>query len=258
MKSRLSKILPGLLPALLLILTLVPMAWSMEQDEVSRILDHLDRLFRSNTSYSVMEMRIETPDWQRTLRLEAWTEGLEKTFVHILSPKKEAGTATLRMDNEMWNYFPKINKVMKVPPSMMMSSWMGSDFTNDDLVKESSMKRDYEGTMITPPDADEDYYYIQLIPKEDSPIVWGRIVAKIRKSDYIPVLQEFYDERGTLMRTMELKEIRNLGGKIIPTVMILTPLNKKGNRTIVTYESATFDSKLDKDVFSLRNLQRRR
>ncbi len=229
-----------------------------EQPDIDEIIDKIDRLFRSETSWSKFEMRIETPDWQRTLKMEGWTEGLDKTFIRILSPKKETGTATLRIDNEMWNYFPKINKVMKVPPSMMMGSWMGSDFTNDDIVKESSMRDDYTASLIQPAGAERDYYYAEFIPREDSPIVWGRIVAKVRKQDYIPVREEFYDEKGHLMRIMELKDIKPLGGKVFPAVMELIPLNKKDHRTVVTYTDALFDLELPKDIFTLRNLQKRR
>jgi len=229
-----------------------------DQPDIDEIIDKLDKLFRSDTSWSRFEMRIETPEWQRTLKMEGWSEGLDKTLIRILSPKKESGTATLRIDNEMWNYFPKINKVMKVPPSMMMGSWMGSDFTNDDIVKESSMKKDYTATLIEPEGAEKGYYYAEFIPRENSPIVWGRIVVKGRKKDYIPVREEFYDEKGTLMRIMELKDIKPLGGKTIPAVMELIPLNKEGHRTIVTYTDAVFDQKLSPDIFTLRNLQKRK
>ncbi|MBU0479959.1 MAG: outer membrane lipoprotein-sorting protein [Proteobacteria bacterium] len=235
-----------------------PLSNANEQPDIDEIIDKIDRLFRSESSRTRFEMRIETPDWQRTLQMEGWSEGLDKAFIRILSPKKETGTATLRIENEMWNYFPKINKVMKVPPSMMMGSWMGSDFTNDDIVKESSMRDDYTASLIKPQDAESGFYYAEFIPREDSPIVWGRIVAKVRKEDYIPVREEFYDEKGTLMRIMVLKEIKSLGGKTIPAVMELIPLNKKGHRTIVTYTDATFDLELPKDIFTLRNLQQRR
>jgi len=230
----------------------------MEQKELDRLIDEIDRLFRSDTSWSRVTMRIETPDWQRSLDMELWTEGLDKTFVRIFSPRKETGTATLRVDNDMWNYFPKINKVMKVPPSMMMSSWMGSDFSNDDLVKESSMRKDYLASHISPEGAEEGFHYIEFIPKEDSPIVWGRIVVKVRKNDYIPVREDFYDEKGRHMRVMRLKDIKPLGGRVMPTVMELIPLNKEGQRTIVTYKDAVFDKKLAGDTFTLRNLQKRK
>jgi len=121
--------------------------------DVKAIVKRMDELYRSDTSQTNMEMQIVTPHWERTLSLRVWTEGMDKTFIRIDAPKKEKGVTTLRIGNEMWNYLPKTNKVIKVPPSMMMGSWMGSDFTNDDLVKESSMLNDYSYDLIVPDDA---------------------------------------------------------------------------------------------------------
>ena len=177
--------------------------------DVETIIKKIDQLYRSDTSHAEMEMHIVTPHWERTLAMTIWTKGMEKTFIRITAPKKEQGVATLRIGNEMWNYLPKTNKVMKIPPSMMMGSWMGSDFTNDDLVKESSMLDDYTYTFVTPEDASPDHIYVQLMPKEDSPIVWGKIVAAVQSSDYLPVWQRFYDEKGTLMLGYEFQEILN-------------------------------------------------
>ncbi len=226
-----------------------------EMPDVEEIIDRVDRILRSDTSVSRMEMSIETPNWKRTLTMDMWTEGLDKTLIRVLDPPKDRGVATLRVHTEMWNFFPKINKVMKVPPSMMMSSWMGSDFTNDDLVKESSMLRDYDYRLVDDPDPD--HYYVELIPKADTPIVWGKIIITARRSDYIPVREEFYDEDGTKMRIMELKEIRPMGGKVVPTVIELIPLNKKDRKTIIRYIEAEFDKELDKGIFTHRALKKR-
>ena len=226
--------------------------------DVKAIVKRIDELYRSETSQTNMEMQIVTPHWERTLALEVWTQGMDKTFILITSPKKEKGVATLRIGNEMWNYLPKTNKVMKVPPSMMMGSWMGSDFTNDDLVKESSMLDDYTYELITPADALPEYLYIQLLPKEDSPIVWGKLIVAIRASDQIPVWQHFYDETGLLTRVMNFKEIKSFDGKTIPSVMEIIPQNKEGHKTVVRFVDAAFDKEIDKKVFTRRNLQKRR
>ena len=161
--------------------------------DVETIVKKIDQLYRSETSHAEMEMHIVTPHWERTLAMTVWTQGMRKTFIRITAPKKEQGVATLRIGNEMWNYLPKTNKTMKIPPSMMMGSWMGSDFTNDDLVRESSMLDDYTYQYVTPKDASPGHLYIQLVPKEDSPIVWGKIVAAVQSDDYMPVWQRFYD-----------------------------------------------------------------
>ncbi|UCE79728.1 MAG: outer membrane lipoprotein-sorting protein [Nitrospiraceae bacterium] len=226
--------------------------------DVETIVDKVDKLYRSRTSQGQLEMTIVSENWTRTLKMEVWTEGLDSTFIHISYPRKDAGIATLRIKNEMWNYFPKINKVMKVPPSMMMSSWMGSDFTNDDLVKESSMKKDYVYRLIHPEDAEPSNYYIELIPKKDIPIVWDRIHLVVRKKDYIPVLQVYFDEKGRKMREMVFSEIKTFSGREIPSVLEMTPLNKPGKKTVIIYRDIKFDIKLEKDVFTLRNLQKKR
>ncbi len=229
-----------------------------EQIDVKFIVDKVDRLFRSETSQGEVQMEIINPHWQRTLKMKVWTQGLEKTFIYIEEPRKDRGTATLRVGDEMWNYFPNINKVMKVPPSMMMGSWMGSNFTNDDLVKETTLLDDYEAELFTPDDAEDGYYYIKLIPKENTPSVWGKIIVKVRKEDYIPVQQDYYDEKGELIRSMYLKDIKMLGGKKIPAVMEMVPHKKENEKTVIEYLDVTFDKKLDDDIFTLRNLRKNR
>jgi outer membrane lipoprotein-sorting protein len=228
------------------------------EHDVEDIIAKQDELYRSGNSYSKMEMHMVTPHWERTLELEVWSKGMDMTFILINSPKKEKGMATLRVENEMWNYLPKTDKIMKIPPSMMMSSWMGSDFTNDDLVKESSLKEDYRYKIIHPEEALEDLIYVELIPKEETASVWGRIVISVRESDYLPVDERFFDEKGELMRIIDFKEITMLGGREIPTVMELIPLNKEGNKTVMRYSEAKFDIVLDDEVFTLRNLRKKR
>ena len=226
--------------------------------DIETVIRHIDQLYRSQTSHADMEMQIVTPHWERTLAMTVWSKGMDKTFIRITAPKKEQGVATLRIGNEMWNYLPKTNKTMKIPPSMMMGSWMGSDFTNDDLVRESSMLDDYTYQFVTPEDASPDHLYVQLVPKEDSPIVWGKIIAAVQSKDYIPVWQRFYDEKGNLMRVMNFKEIKTFGDKIAPSVLEIIPQNKEGHKTVVRWLNATFDSDIDDKIFTRRNLQKSR
>ena len=228
------------------------------EPDVEEIIKHIDQLYRSQTSHADMEMHIVTPHYERTLKMLIWTKGTNKTFIRITAPKKEQGVATLRIGNEMWNYLPKVNKTMKISPSMMMGSWMGSDFTNDDLVKESSMLDDYTYQMITPEDASADLFYVQLIPKGDSSIVWGKIIAAVRATDYIPVWQHFYDEKGKLMRVLNFKAVKKFGRKTVPSVMEMIPQNKEGHKTVVRWLTATYDSNVDDKIFTRRNLQKKR
>jgi len=236
---------------------------SNQAKDIKAIVAHFDQLYRGQTSYAKMEMQIATPHWERTLRLEVWAEGMDKTFILITSPKKEKGIATLRIKNEMWNYLPKTNKVMKIPPSMMMGSWMGSDFTNDDLVKESSMIDDYDYQFLSANEAKaetdrETFLYIQLTPKSDSPIVWGKIVVAVEEDDFIPVWQRFYDEKGRLMRILNFKDIKQFGNRRMPSVMEMIPQQKVKYRTVIKFLEADFDSPVNKKIFTLRNLRKRR
>ncbi len=247
-----------ILPILSIFLFKVGLTQEASELNVREIVKQIDELYRSESSYSELEMEIITPHWERTLKMKAWSKGMEKTFIRILAPAKEKGVATLRIGNEMWNYLPKTNKVIKVPPSMMMSSWMGSDFTNDDLVREFTWTEDYNFELIQPEDAKEDLLYIKLIPKEDLPIVWGKIILAARRQDYIPVWEKYYDEKGKLMRVMKFKDIKTFDGKEIPAVMELIPQDEKGNKTVIRYLDLDFNINVSDDIFSLRNLRSRR
>jgi outer membrane lipoprotein-sorting protein len=226
-----------------------------EDARIRKVLKKMDELYRSDSSSATVEMEITTPYWKRTLKMDFWSLGMEKTFIRILSPKKEKGTATLRVDNEMWNFLPKTDKVIKIPPSMMMGSWMGSDFTNDDLVKEYTFLEDYTFQMTEVENPEKSIMYIKCTPKEGRPIVWGHIILGIREADLIPLWYKYYDEKGKLMREMIYRDVKDFSGRKIPAIMELIPTNKKGNKTIVRYLEATFDQKIDKKIFSLRNLR---
>ncbi len=244
------------------IFLIIPTAAFAAEPELTleEIVDRIDKLYRSETSYAEVEMKIVNPNWERTMRMELWSEGMDKTFISILSPKKDKGIATLRIDREMWNFFPKINKVMKIPPSLMMGAWMGSDFTNDDLVKESTLMDDYNSKIVTGEGADPELYVIEMTPKENTATVWGKIVITARKKDYIPLEQVYYDEKGNKMRVMTFKDIKDFNGRILPAVLEMVPLSKKkeGHKTLIRYIEADFDLKLPKDTFTLRNLQKKR
>jgi outer membrane lipoprotein-sorting protein len=228
------------------------------QVDVKEIIKKVDRLYRSSSSHGEIEMEVTTPHWKRTLSMKIWTRGMDSTFILITAPKKDEGIATLRIGTDMWNYFPRINKVLKVPPSMMMGSWMGSDFTNDDLVKESSMLKDYEYRLVAPPGAETGFYYIELTPRVETPTVWGRILVKVRRDDYIPVTQHYYDEKGQLIRVLTFSEIARFGDRKIPAVMEMKPVKKEGRRTVVRYRHLVFDEPVDDSIFTLRNLRKRR
>ncbi|RHW76510.1 outer membrane lipoprotein-sorting protein [Colwellia sp. RSH04] len=222
-------------------------------DDGVALLKKMDELFRSKTSIATMKMTITTPNWQRTLEMQSWTQGMDDTFIRVLSPRKDRGVATLKKGKEMWNFFPKINKVIKVPPSMMMGSWMGSDFTNDDLVREVSLVEEYHVTKSE----SENTYQLTLLPKQSTVTVWGKIIIIVNKADLLPLEQNYFDEQGDKIRSMSFSDIRDFSGKKMPAIMTMIPHNKSGHKTIIEYVEAEFDSQLKDNIFTLRNLQTR-
>lgn len=201
-------------------------------------------------------MEIINPNWERTLRMNIWTETMKNTFIDVLYPNKEKGSGTLRKNSEMWNYFPKVGKVVKVPPSMMMSSWMGSDFNNDDLVKETTLTDNYTYKSIS--GLEQNYYYIELLPLKNTVTVWGKIVLTVQKNNQMPISEEYFDEKGTKIRTLNFSDYKQLGGRLIPTKLELVPTGKTNQKTIIRYLAAKFDTSLPADTFTLINLQRKR
>jgi hypothetical protein len=223
--------------------------------DIREVIRKIDEMYRSRSSAAALEMEIVTPHWQRTLKMRVWSEGMDKTFVRIEEPLKEKGVATLRIGNDMWNYLPKTDKVIKVPPSMMMSSWMGSDFTNDDLVKEYTFVDDYTFEPATVENPESGVVYIKCTPREGVPVVWGSVLIEARESDAIPLRERYYDGTGRLMREMVFKDVGSLGGRVIPMTLELVSATKAGQHTVLRYTEASFDRPLDPAIFSLRNLR---
>ena len=218
------------------------------------IIDQMEQLYRGSSSDSKITMVIETPRYQRSMQMSGQSMGREFGFFRILSPKKDRGIATLKRDEEMWNYFPKINKVIKVPPSMMMGSWMGSDFTNDDLVKETQLIDAYDIQMTET----DDQYRFTLTPKEQTVTVWGSIDYVVSKSPLLPLSQSFFDDQGEKIRVMTFSAPKEIGGRLMPSILEIEPLNKPGHRTRVIYDEIVFDPPgITEQTFSMRNLKSR-
>ena len=251
--------------ALLLFAAGAAAAQSGERPEVEKVINAIDRLYRHDSSHTTMEMEIQTPHWSRTLKMEAWSEGMDKTFIRILEPRKERGMGTLRIENEMWNYLPKTNKVMKIPPSMMMSSWMGSDFKNNDLVKEFTFTDDYDFEYASPSEIDTtvpdagtaggETLYLRCTPKPGKPIVWGHVIIAVDGESLLPRWEKYYDEHGELMRIMFFREVETFDGKRLPSIMELVPQTKEGHKTTLHYIEAEFDVDIRENIFTLRNLR---
>ena len=220
------------------------------------ILHHLDDLYRSRSSRGVVRMVITTPHWERELEMRVWTRGEELTLIKITAPAREKGMGTLKAGREMWNYLPAVNKVIKIPPSMMMGSWMGSDFKNDDLVKEYRFVEDYTFEWITAPDGKEENIEILGTPRPDRPIVWGSVRVTLRKKDLMPVSYLYYDQSGVPVREMTFSGYRTFSGRLLPSMTELRPLNKDGQKTTLIYEELSLDADVPESLFSLRELRR--
>jgi outer membrane lipoprotein-sorting protein len=237
-------------------LVLVDLTFSQAPDrEALDLIQKIDNLYRSKASFSRIEMEIVTPDWHRKLVLKGWSKGQNRILIRILEPKKESGMGILRINNEMWNYLPKTDKVIKIPPSMMMSPWLGSDFTNNDLVKRFTFLDDFTFRLITPEDVREGYLYLECRPKPGVPIIWNKIVIAVEESGTLPVWEKFYDERDRIVRVLNYSEVKTFGRRTIPSVMEMIPQTKNRYKTVLRYQEIRFDLNLDDSLFSLRNLQ---
>ncbi len=240
--------------AALLLATAAP-AWA--QRTAREIIDHVDRIMRGESSHGIATMQVVTENWERDITMEVWSLGTEHALIRITAPKKEEGTATLRAGEEMWNYLPRVDRTIKIPASMMMGAWMGSHFTNDDLVKESRLIDDYEIEISH--DGDRDgviVWEFLLTPKPEAPVVWGHIEYQVRQHDMMPTWTRYYDEDGALVRTMTFRDYRVLGGRLVPAIMEVHPIDKPAERTEVRYRELEFDIDLDESFFSLRALRR--
>ena len=229
----------------------------MSQPSAKEVIRISDEKVRGNTSESIMKMTIVRPSWQREMTMKSWSKGNELAIILVTAPARDKGIGFLKRDKELWNWQPTINRIIKMPPSMMMQSWMGSDFTNDDLVRESSILNDYTHSFLKEEIVDgRNCYTIELMPKEDAPVVWGKIITWIDKKDYLQMKSEMYDEEGYLVNTMYGKNIKSLGGKILPSILEIIPAEEEGNKTIVEYVELEFDKPIDDSFFSTKNLKR--
>ena len=242
----------------LIVLSIFISISNSKADNISpeKILNNVDDLYRSNASHGILTLSVTTVNWQRTLTLEQWSKGEDKSLIKILKPKKEKGLATLRVDKNMWNYMPKVKRVVKIPSSMMSSSWMGSHFTNDDLVKQSRMTEDYTFSITFEGMNDgKEIIEVTCLPNKEAAVVWGKVEVIVYADDYLPLRMIYYDEDLLLSRTLEFTNIEMMDGKMIPTMMNMIPTGEPGESTTVKWEVIQFDVAIDDDFFSLRKLQ---
>jgi len=244
-----------LMVALVLGFMIVPTAQAIEVDELIR---HVDALWRGETSRAVMTMTVKTQRYERIMTMEAWSRGKDYSLVVIREPIKDRDIATLKVEENIWNYLPKINRVTKVPSSMMSGSWMGSHFTNDDLVKESTFEDDFEASITFEGDRKgQKIYELTFIPRPDAAVVWGKVVMEIGQQNLAPNQALYYDEEGILIRTMRFDQFREIDQKTVPMRLTLNPEDKPNESTMIVYREIEFSVPLKASFFSLQMLKQR-
>jgi len=245
----------GALLVLIMLMGIFLTAPALAQDAKS-IVSKSDSLMRGAKSYGRMKMIIERPKWTRTIVMDVWTKGTANAFIRTLSPAKEKGVTFLKIGREAWNYLPSVERTIKIPPSMMLQSWMGSDFTNDDLVKADSLIVDYTHKIIGEFEGGgQKQWKLELIPKENAAVVWGKVVMNIRKDNYVMTKTEYYNEDMVMVKFIETGSIQKIEGKDIPMKLSMTNLRKTGHKTSMIYEKLTFKPNISADTFTQGNLK---
>ncbi len=225
--------------------------------DIKEIIRQSDEKFRGSSSTGSFSMTIQRPTWSRTISMKSWSLGTDYSLIYVTAPAKEKGQVFLKRKNEMWNWVPTIERMIKIPPSMMMQSWMGSDFTNDDLVRESSIVKDYTHKLLGEETIDNYLCYkVELIPLEDAPVVWGKVLMWVSKKDFLWLKAEFYDEDGVLVSTEILSDVKKMDDRVIPCRMEMIPADKEGQKTIMIFENTKFDVPLKEDFFSIQNMKK--
>ena len=225
----------------------------------SQIVEHVETTLWGRTLQAVFEMTVTTPTWARTLLLNVSIERPAKSFVQVTAPAKDAGILSLRLGSEMWNYLPTIERIIKIPPTMMLQPWLGSDFTNDDMVREGSYITDYTHRLVGERvEGGTAAVEVELLPKADAAVVWGRVLVLVDRAELLPLAVRYFSERGELVRTLHYADRRTLDGRSIPTRWEMRPADQPGKHTTIVVKSATYDRSLPARVFSLQNLGQRR
>jgi outer membrane lipoprotein-sorting protein len=227
--------------------------------DLKAAVDYFEDLYRSDSSISEAKLIVTRPNQTRTMQMRVWTRGKDKALIVIEEPIRDKGTATLKVDKNLWNYLPKIRRTIRIPPSMMLASWMGSDFTNDDLARESSYTEDYDYELVGRSD-DPAGWLVRFKAKPDTVGLWNGFEVVLSDDGTIPLLSRYYDRKDRLSRTMYFTDVKEFDGRHIPSHMTLLPEDeeKKGHKTEMIYLKMQFDVDVPEDTFSLSRLERQR
>lgn len=241
-----------------LFLLLLPGAGRTQELTATEIVRRAQDKANGLSSQGTMKMTIVRPGWSREVTMKSWSLGTEFYMIYITSPAKDVGQVFLKRNNDMWNWMPSINRMIKIPPSMMGQSWMGSDFTNDDLVKMNSMVDDYKHEIIGNEIIDRyNCHIIEFIPKPEAAVVWGKILVWISKEEYYELKAEYYDEDEVLVNTMEAGDIKFMGDRSLPSRMVMIPTSseKQGNETRLELTEMQFNVDIKEGFFSQQNMK---
>lgn len=223
----------------------------------AEIVQEAYKKMEGESSRAEISMQIIRPNWERSVSMKSWSLGEDFSLILVTAPARDEGTAFLMRNNEIWNWLPDVNRTIKMPPSMMSQSWMGSDFSNNDLVRESSVITDYTYEMVGDSTVNGyDCYKIEMIPTPDAPIVWARVVSYISKEEYLNLRVEYFDEDNEMLRVMTGTEIREINGRLIPSRMEMNPVEEEGHSTVITYQNIEFNIDISEQFFSIQNMKR--
>ncbi|MBU7578842.1 MAG: outer membrane lipoprotein-sorting protein [Flavihumibacter sp.] len=221
------------------------------------IVQAADAKMRGTTSQAQITIQTIRPSWSREMTVSTWVKGRDLAMILVQAPVKDKGIVYLKRKKEVWNWLPALEKIIKLPPSMMSQSWMGTDFTNDDLVKESSIVEDYNHSIVGDTVIDKrTCYLIQMIPKPEAAVVWGKLLVCIDKTDYLELHTRFYDEDGSLVNAMNASDIKLMDGRLIPTRFEMLPMDKPGQKTIMIYKVIQYDRKIDDAFFTTEKMKK--
>ena len=231
-------------------------AFALQAQTAREVVQKADEKMRGNTSQAQITIKTIRPSWSREMTVKTWIKGSTLAMILVQSPAKDKGIVYLKRKKEVWNWLPSLEKIIKLPPSMMSQSWMGTDFTNDDLVKESSVINDYYHRIMRDTTIDNrDCYVIQMTPKPEAAVVWGNVVVCIDKKDFLELHTKFYDEEGNLVNTMNAYDVKLMDGRLIPTRFEMIPAEKANQRTVMVYKSIQYNKPIDDNFFTSEKMK---
>lgn len=241
----------------MLLMSLLPMASAFSQSAEEIIRKAEEKMRGKESAYMEMTIEIIRPKWTRSMSLKSWSKGNDYSLMVLTQPAKDAGTAFLKRHKEVWNWVPSIERSIKMPPSMMSQSWMGTDMSNDDLVRESSSVRDYTQKIVGDSVIDgRKCWKIELTPKPEAPVVWGKLVSFVDQQDYVQMKLEQYDEDGYLVNEMIGSDIKSMDGVVMATKLELIPIDKGGNKTVMKIEKIKFNEVYEDAFFTVQNMKK--